>query len=301
MDADNTIMGVLQSFSHPIQYFLIVSGYGLYCADKQGRLSFSYLLKRSARLYISFWLVLLVFVYGIGTWLYPGRFSTQPSIVIANLAGWRWDYCQFTWFLLPYVLMTFCAQSVFRVIERFGAWISLGISLILYLLATWLISRYYVSFLRSHLVVYHCILVLQTLFGLTIGAVMARATLSGHELTWNKLKGHNWLVFVLIITAFLLRSQISFSVLPFFAAIIVWLVLHTDISALLNRVLLPLGNKSMMMWFLHGYLAVYMFSEYMLLLRYPVVIYVVWVAVSFVLASLLLPVSNKIDRLVKLY
>ena len=301
MDAENPIMGVLQSLSHPIQYFLIVSGYGLYCAFMQGRLSLRYLLKRSARLYLSFWLVLLIFVFGIGSWLYPGRFSTQPAIVIANLVGWRWDYCQFTWFLLPYVLMTFCSRTVFWAIERLGNWISLGIGLFLYLIATWLISRYYVAFLSSHLVLYHCVLVMQTLFALTIGAVMARVTLSGHKLTWKSLQGRNWLIFGLILAAFMVRSQIRFSVVPFFAAIIVWLALHADSSALLNRVLAPLGRKSMMMWFLHGYLAVYMFSEYIIHLRYPILIYLVWVALSYVLASMLLPISNKIARILRLY
>ena len=301
MDVENQIMGVLESLSHPIQYFLIVSGYGLYCAFMQGRLSLNYLLKRSARLYLSFWLVLLIFVFGIGLWLYPGRFSTQPTIVIANLVGWRWDYCQFTWFLLPYVLMTFCSRPVFWAIGRLGNWISLGIGLFLYLIATWLISRYYVAYLSSHLLLYHCVLVMQTLFGLAIGAVMARVTLSGHKLTWNYLQGRNWLIFVLILAALILRSQIRFSVIPFFAVIIVWLTLHADPSAFLNRVLAPLGKKSMMMWFLHGYLAVYMFSEYVILLRYPLLIYIVWVALSYVLASMLLPLSNKIVRILRLY
>lgn len=122
----------LSSISHPILYFLVVSGYGLYCVYKQGRMTWSYLLKRSLKLYLAYWLVLLIFVFGIATWMYPDRFHYSPTGVVLNFLGWRWDYCKFTWFLLPYVLMCLSSKWVFRIIDRFGIVVSLIVAFALY-------------------------------------------------------------------------------------------------------------------------------------------------------------------------
>ena len=297
---DPAIRGFLASIAHPIQYFVIVSGYGLYYAYSQGRLNWTYLLKRTGRLYIAFWLVIAIFAFGIGSLMYPGKFLKSPYYVITNLIGWRWDFCQFTWFLLTYVLLSFCSKWIFKSIDRLGNIASIILTMFISMGMTWLISRYYLTFLRYNYVVYHPVLVMQMLFSFTIGAAMARIVLSGKEVTWSKLKGKNWLVLLLLLAVFASRGSVYLSSIPFFAAIVVWLILHIEPGVVSKNFFVPLGNMSMMMWFLHGYIGPILFRDYYLMLKWPVLIYVVWVIISFALAWLLMPVSSRISKALKL-
>lgn len=298
---DNVFYGTLSHASHPISFFLIVSGYGLYCAYKQGRISWKYLVKRTLKLYLAFWLVLLIFVVGLASWLYPGRFELPWDKHILNFIGWRWDYCLFTWFLMPYILMTFSAKWVFRIIDYLGNAISLAGAMIIFLLTSFLISRYFESWLQWHYGVYHVILWAQTLFGLTVGAVMARLFLSGKSIIWNKLHGKNILIILLLIASFAFRGLIHTSVLnPFHATLVVWLIMHLDFTERPKLIMTELGDKSMIMWFAQGFLGAMMFSEYILQLRWPLLIWIVWVIICYFFACLLKPVINRLAVACKL-
>lgn len=298
---NNVFHHTLASASHPINFFLIVSGYGLYYAYQHGRMSFKYLFRRTMKLYIAFWVVLLIFVFGLGSWLYPDEFSLSWDKVLLNFIGWRWDYCVFTWFLFPYVLMSLSSKCIFQVIDYLGNMKSLLIGIFIYLFTSFLISRYFDSWLQWHSVVYHVVLWAQTLLGLTVGSVMARVSLSGNSLLWNKLEGKNLLVILLLIVLFAVRGQIHSAALnPFHASIVVWLVLHLKFNDVPKRIFVELGDKSMLMWFAQGFLGVVMFSEYILLLKSPLLIWIVWVIVCCLVACLLKPVVNTLVRTFKL-
>ena len=298
---DNIIYSTLSNASHPVNYFLIVSGYGLYYVFNQRGISLKYIFRRTMKLYIAFWIVLLVFVFGLGSCLYPGIFSLPWDMVLLNFIGWRWSYCIFTWFLLPYILMSLSAKWMFQVIDYLGNVKSLLIVMFLYFFTSLLIGRYIESWLQWHYEVYHLILWAQTLFGLTVGAVMARMSLSGNSLLWKKLAGKNLLVILLLVASFAIRGLIHTSALnPFHASLVVWLVLHLKFSEIPKKVLMELGDKSMIMWFAQGFLGVRMFSEYILLLQSPILIWIVWVIVCYLVACLLKPVVNCVTRAVKL-
>ena len=298
---DSKFYLMLQNASHMIYYCLIISGYGLYLVYHNNRLTWSYLIKRSVRLYLALWLVFLIFVMGLGTILYPGRFSHSWYFTITNFTAWRWDYCNFTWFLLPYVLMTFCSKFVFKMIDRVGDIISFIIGTVLYLVATWLISQYYESYFRHNYAVYHLVLLAQTLFGLIIGAIMARMTLQGKSMKLKCLEGRSWLVFLLFVVGYALRTQIHFAGLnPFFAIFVIFIVVNIDWPAIPSKILSSLGNKLMMMWFVQGFVGAFMFQEYYQPLQWPALIWLVWVIVTYLVACLLTPVSNWLAKALKL-
>jgi len=173
--------------------------------------------------------------------------------------------------------------------------------LAVYLATSWLISRYYDGYLRNHYVVYHIVLLFQTFIALIIGAIYARWVLSGKSLKVAWLENKSWLVLLGMVCMFILRGQISSSMLnPFFAAIMVLGVVNVNWSRLAVKVLGSVGNKCMMMWFCQGFLGAVMFNEYMELLYWPALIWVVWVIVTYIVASLLTPVSNQLSKALKL-
>ncbi len=292
---------IINNATSSLNFFLIVSGYGLYLVYKDNRLTWKYLLKKALRLYIALWLVLFLFVVLIGSQLYPGRFSYEPRDLIAGFTGWRWDYCQFTWFLLPYVLMTFCTPLIFRVMDKVGNAISLVIGTVIYILASWLISRYFEAYLSHHYAVYHVVLMLQTFIGVIIGAVFARWVLSGKSLKVAWLQDKSWLVLLAMVALFIVRGQTGSAVLnPFFAAIMALGVVNVNWSRTAARPLISIGNKCLMMWFCQGFLGFVMFNEYIQLLYWPALIWLVWVVVTYIVASVLTPVNNALARMLKL-
>lgn len=298
---DNVFAVDLITASHPIHYFLIVSGYGLYIAYLKGRLTWTYLFKRTLKLYLAFWLVLLILVFGVSSVMFPGLYSMPPEMVIMNLLGWRWDYSLFTWFLLPYVFMSLSSKWVFKIIDRLDNVLSLIISMILYLGTSFLISRYFDSWLQWHYLVYHIILWAQTLFGLTIGAVLARRVTSGQQITLPWLQGKNLLLILLIVASFVFRGFIHSSILnPFHAALVVWLVLHLDFNAVFEKVFIELGKKSMIMWFAQGFIDNIIFPEGSMILQWPALVYLVWVTACYVFSCLLMPIVDYISKQLKL-
>lgn len=297
---NNIVLHTISTAAHPIDYFLIISGYGLYHAYKQNRITWSYLFKRTLRLYIAYWLVLLFFVFGIASIFYPERFSFTCDKTLMNLIGWHWDYCNFTWFFLPYIFMSFSAKWIFRLTDWMGTHWSIICGLITFLFTSFLISRFYNSWLHFHFIVYHIVLWAQTLFSLIIGATMAKLKLTGHKITWEKLYGHNIVILLLLMLLFTIRGQIhSFALNPFHASFVIWLVLHLNVmNNVAIIILVELGKKSFLMWLTQGFIAVVMFSEYFVRLQWPLLILIVWTAVCYIISCLLLPLSNRLAQIV---
>ncbi len=285
---------------HPFMYYFIVTGYGMYCTYKDGRMTGTYLLKRALRLYITFWLVLGVFVLGIGSWWRPGLFDLSPDIVFANFIGWRWDYSQYTWFMLPYLMVTSCSKWLFKCMERLGYIISLVLGFLITTGMTVLIGLYYESFFCYHKAIYLVVLASQMLMGVTAGAMIARYYLSGHELTWSKLRGKNALLWVLLAVAFLLKGNPWVNSIPYLAVLILWLVLHFTPTKLSQYILIPLGKKSMVMWLAHGFLAVRLFNDFFVMFKWPPLVWLAWILVAFGVACILTPVSDRISKALKL-
>ncbi len=298
---NNRYFTMLTNASHMINYCLIISGYGLYLVYRNNQLNWRYLIRRTLRLYLSLWLVLFIFPVLLGSLLYPGRFSYSWFSLITNFTGWRWDYCNFTWFLLPYVLMTFSAKWIFKLIDRYGDVVSFVAGSVIYLGSTWLISRYFVSFFNTHYSIYHLVLLAQTLFGLIIGAILARLTMRGKSLKLKCFEGRSWLVLAIFFVVYLLRGQIHSAALnPFFAIFVVFTVVNIEWPRPVSAFFSSLGNELMMMWFLQGFVGAMMFSELYQPLKSPALILIVWILVTYIGARLLSPISNQLARVLKL-
>lgn len=79
-----------------------------------------------------------------------------------------------------------------------------------------------------------------------------------------------------------LRSLVHTHALnPFFAIIAIYLILHIRLGKHIENVLTELGKYSMPMWFIHGYFTLYLFHDYLCMLRYPLFMYMVLVLVSY--------------------
>ena len=187
--------------TNPVAFFLILSGYGLFASQRSlkgsncskglkgdmelishssnfsNSLNFSNFckdLKRILRLYIHYWITLLIFVplgaYVVGTQRYPGSWES----VIANVTAWHTTWNGEIWFLFPYVLLALSARGIFWLMERVNKWVFLGGVLLLSVGAQYLTSRYGGSYLYHHQLPYMPVLYFNLLGAFVMGAYMAK-------------------------------------------------------------------------------------------------------------------------------
>jgi len=101
---------------NPVDFFMVLSGYGLYFTFSQGRRNNK---KRILKLYIHYWITLVIFVsigfFVVGSDKYPGSCLD----IIYNCIGWKNSYNHETWFLLPYTLLTLSSTKIFAVCDKF--------------------------------------------------------------------------------------------------------------------------------------------------------------------------------------
>lgn len=64
-----------------------------------------------------------------------------------------------------------------------------------------------------------------------------------------------------------------------------------------NKALTVLGKYSMPMWLTHTYFSIYLFHDFIYGFKYPIVIYLVLVAVSLLTAGVIMPIADWIRNL----
>ena len=107
----------LTVLSNPVAFFLFLGGYGLYrVREKGGNHRYSRLL----RLYIHFWIILLIFVLLSislkASPMYPVHFKD----VIMNFSSFHVSWNPVCQFLLPYVLLSLSYPFLFRLLDKMG-------------------------------------------------------------------------------------------------------------------------------------------------------------------------------------
>ena len=83
-------------FGH-LRFFILLSGYGL--SYTYGKYTFGEKVRKLLKLYITFWIVLLLFPIGIGSFFTPEQYPGTLYDVINNSTGYRWTYNIHYWFV----------------------------------------------------------------------------------------------------------------------------------------------------------------------------------------------------------
>ena len=285
----------LSSATYPVPFFLMMSGYGFYYTYKNGNLTFASNIKRVIKLYLHYWVVMLIFVsigIFVAPWHYPGTFST----FLSNVTGLHCTYNYETWFLLPYVVLSFFSPCIFKGMDRIGILLSLFLAFLVSFGARFCISRYVATGLISNTFVGFSLSTLGLLLDYVIGACMM---ICGN-LTKNE-QGRQlpiWLSLILLVVLISLRCMIRLPWSSLYTFLLVSLFLNTRRIVWGNRFLAELGKKSMVMWMVHTYFSIYLFHDFIYGFKYPLIIYVVLVIVSYFTSSLLMKLTNPLVKIV---
>lgn len=267
----------VNNMANPVCFFILLSGYGL--SYTYGKYSFEEKISKLLKLYLTFWIVLLLFPIGIGSLIAPEHYPGTLYDVISNAIGYRWNYNIHYWFLLPYAILFLSSEYILRLMNKNrGEVILVVVSLILYFATSYIVSKYRTGFFRIHYI-YVALLTIKLLFPFVVGMMMERLNRRG-ILLCKKLAPP--VALSLLMAVVVLRSLVHTHALnPFFAIIAIYLILHIRLGKHIENVLTELGKYSMPMWFIHGYFTLYLFHDYLCMLRYPLFMYMVLVLVSY--------------------
>lgn len=274
---------LLRWLSHacgPVPFFLIVSGYGLACKFEQGRLSVKGQSRSIFRIYVHFWLVLLLFL-PIGAWLFPDRYPGGVHTIVLNALGWYTTYYHEMWFLFPYVCVSLMSPWLLRLIDRIGIVWSVVLMAVLHLATSFMLGSHGAPIIE-HLSwpwLYKLILVFHLLFDFTVGVALRRASVScnGRLPQWLLLSSIAILVIVAASAPFSARYML-------YAPLLTIVLCKVRFARWIELLLVELGRKSMTIWMIHPWIANYLFQPQIYSLRYPLLIFVTVLAVSYLLS-----------------
>lgn len=167
----------INNIANPVCFFILLSGYGL--SYTYGKYSFWEKIRKLLKLYITFWIVLLLFPICIGSFIAPEHYPGTLNDIIGNAIGYRWNYNIHYWFLLPYAILFISSEYILRLMnKRWGDIVVVIISLVLYFVTSYIVSRYRSGFFRLQYI-YVLLLTIKLLFPFVVGMVMERLNRQG--------------------------------------------------------------------------------------------------------------------------
>lgn len=281
------LVHIISKACNPVGIFLMLSGYGLSYTYFRGRLSFNGQEHRLLKLYIHYWIILLIFV-SIGSFVRPEKYPGSLSDIIMNFTSISNSYNSETWFLFPYALLSLTSVWIFKCIDKLGCVKSIIITWILYMISCYITSRY-IAVNKAYTEWYtYIITYFNVLFSFVIGAVFHRQVEKGKG-SIPFLHSHKLTTFAILMTLIIINFFISSAATAYlFEFSYIFLLLHLTFNGITKRFFIAMGKQSMVMWLTHSFFCYHIFHDYIYGFRYPLVIYAVLIIISYVVS---IPIS----------
>jgi len=267
----------------PVPFFLIVSGYGLHYTYHHKGLTWNGQIHRILKLFITYWLVLAIFV-SIGCFLRPDKYPGTPLNAFLNITSWSSSYNSPAWFLFPYTILTLFAVYIFKLIDKLGNIKSFILFCIIGFIAMYITSRYIAVYKIHDSIFAHIVTIANLSFSFAFGAILHRIA-EKRSLTIEQKKSHQIIPFFCLIFLITIKCFIKISIFDtFYALFFILVFIQFNFNSTINKLLLKLGKYSMPMWLLHYFIYEIFFHDFIYGFKYPFIIFVVLVIISYALA-----------------
>lgn len=283
---------------NPVDFFMALSGYGLYYTYSQGRRNN---FKRIFKLYVHYWITLVIFVsigfFVVGSDKYPGTFID----IIYNSIGWENSYNHETWFLLPYVLLTLSSTKIFAVCDKFNPIKVFLFSFCIYIVVR-LSSRYSFNLIEFYQLYKWIDSYLTLQFPFILGMLLSKCwNYSAYKKKLSFRINQNYiLIFALIIlfiAIILLRYKYQSIFYPFYTVIFIMCFSLLHRFSWIDKILMELGKRSTSIWLIHTYFCYYLFQNFIYSFKYPIIIITVLMAISWGCAIVIDKLNSIIQKL----
>lgn len=266
-----------------VSMFLFLSGYGF---SLKKEVSFKYIWGKLRNLYISYWIVLFIFV-PIGIIFFPGeRYSLSPSLFFENLIGIKSTYNSEWWFFKLYVLYVLSLPLLSRL--NIGPLLGL-----LFLAALCGKGLQYVAWAPEVLIEY-CTWLLPFGFGMVFGRSQKMPPNSWlAKLITTLSRTHPLILLMVTVAVFIVAHNPGLLlVTPLF--IIALMKTADGLGSTVNRVVSELGKHSLYMWLTHSFYCYYFTQKLIFAPRYTPLILLLLIAVSYLTSLVLSRIESAI-------
>lgn len=293
----NHLSSILTRLTGPVEFYIILSGYGLYClySKKQKIIVWA----RAKKLYLLFLLCFTIFI-PLACYLKPDMYPGSISTFISNITAWHTTYNSTWWFLFPYIVILLCSNYILALFERHNL-------RILYISGLTYIAGYMTSWLSYHsyilipYILHQCLVILNFLFPFIIGVCFAKFHITESLKEWYNKRVTNKYVFisiVLIITCIRLCTSFDFLLQIIYTLTIICAYSILPHYSATRKTLHMFGSHSTSMWFVHAFFNMYLFTDYIYTLKYPIFIYVFCVSLSLMSAMIIDKLFERITNIV---
>lgn len=275
--------------SYPVSFFLILSGYGLTFVYEHKGLHAKSQLKRISKIYINYWIIIAIYV-ALAAFVRPGFIKLDILHIISNLTAFYCTWNGEVWFLFPYTLLSLTAAFIVKTIysmkdkERLLTILSTYVIVFIALKLIPLPENKYIRPCYMQIIYY-----VQLLFYFSLGILLymyyqhrqeINMWISRKTLISAKLMHINSLVWLLLLI--LIKSFIKITIADgIYAFLFIILFNNLNLNRHLKAFLLVMGKYSMQMWMIHTIICVYLFHDFIYGFRYPIIIYIVLLTLSF--------------------
>ena len=284
-----------------VPIFAFVSGYGLYASysnDSSVYLKKNFL--RTKKLYIRYWIILLLFVVLLG-WLlnkdgYPGTWEK----FVLTFTGVQTYYNGAWWYFTIYILFIFSSAFYFRLLEKIDPYLYLGLLFLVYVVAFYfriyrpeIFSNPFLQWMHSEGALYFC-----TLFQFMLGAFALKY--NWHQrvsVLFEKIKYQNAVAVFGVVILIVLHGLVpNFIVAPFTALGFIFLFLQIRLGKRIDRGLDFFNPHSTNLWLIHMFFYLIYFKNIIYAPQYDVLIFV-WLVIWCLVASYLVNfIYSKLEK-----
>lgn len=234
---DVPLANILSRGCQPVSFYLILGGVGLYCVWKSGRGGVKDNFKRIFRLYIHYWIILLIFVT-LGGFIRNEKYPGSLNDIIVNITSFKTTYNSECWFLLPYSIITLSAPFLFKLLNKYK-WKILILAFFISVGTSFIISRYGEKYLFGNMLIYNPLLCFHLLFPFLLGATLA---LTSFRIPSEMFFSNKRFLWIIIIAVFIIPCVIDISVFySFYVLVFILLFNEAPKCSLVKKTLSFLG------------------------------------------------------------
>lgn len=250
-----------------VPIFCFVSGYGLYFTYNKNKTSYKKKnLKRIFKLYINYWIILIVFAVFLGLILNKEGMPGSLSKFISNFLAISNSYNGAWWFFFTYMLLIYSSNLVFKLVNKKKPILLLTLSLVFYLLAFYfrihkpnLFENTFLNWIQQQVCLYGC-----SLLPFLIGVIAFEYKINTKvSLLFNKIKKKNSVAILGIILLIVIHGIIpNFVLAPFIAVPFIFMFNQIKIPKKIINWLLKLSVHSTNLWLIHMFFYQIYFKEF---------------------------------------
>lgn len=262
-----------------VPIFAFVSGFGLYYKYRQNKGSYNIRsnAKRIYSLYKIYWIILFIFVLGVGSFLqvdgYPGD-VTKFLLAFSGLTASTYNGA--AWFFTIYVLFVIFSKSIFQILDRFSK------SFFVFVLALYIVGFYFrvyqtdifsnavLDWLHTNLALFGT-----TLFQFLLGAYALKYSWKQKVSTiFERVPLKNMVAMIGILGLIVFHGYVpNFIVAPITGFVFIMLFTQMSLSKPLESILDFFTPHATNMWLIHMFFYLIFFKDFIYSPKYILPIY----------------------------